>query len=88
MVKLAEWWYEVHAGHTFNSGTFMAFYFALTGLHMLHVIMGIAIIAVALQHLRVRRVPRVTVIEQATTFWHMVDLLWVIIFALLYVLRS
>jgi len=28
-----------------------------------------------------------TMVESGATFWHMVDLLWIVIFALLYVMR-
>lgn len=87
VMKLFEWWLEVDAGHTFPSNTFMSFYFVLTGVHMLHVIMGLIILTVVVGVMRKNSGPRVGVIEQATTYWHMVDLLWVIIFALLYVLR-
>jgi nitric oxide reductase NorE protein len=87
VMKLIEWWLEVGAGHTFPSNTFMSFYFVLTGVHMLHVIMGLVILTVVVGFMRKNPEPRVRVVEQATTYWHMVDLLWVIIFALLYVLR-
>ncbi|MGU3650113.1 cytochrome c oxidase subunit 3 [Mycolicibacterium sp. A43C] len=85
--KLIEWWLEVDAGHTFPSSTFMSFYFVLTGVHMLHVIMGLVILTVVVAIMRKSLEPPANVVEQATTYWHMVDLLWVIIFALLYVLR-
>jgi nitric oxide reductase NorE protein len=88
VLKLAEWWFEASAGHTLSSSTFMSFYYALTGIHMLHVIMGLTILAVVVVFIRGNREPKPNVVEQATTYWHMVDLLWVIIFALLYVLRS
>lgn len=86
-MKLIEWWLEVDAGHTFPSNTFMSFYFVLTGVHLLHVIMGIVILTIVVGLMRKNPRPHAGVVEQATTYWHMVDLLWVIIFALLYVLR-
>lgn len=87
LLKLTEWWLEIRAGHTFPSSTFMSFYYVLTGVHMLHVVMGLSILAVVIVYTRTKASPRAQVVEQATTFWHMVDLLWVIIFALLYVMR-
>jgi nitric oxide reductase NorE protein len=86
VLKLFEWWLEVSAGHTLSSGTFMAFYYVLTGVHMLHVVMGLIILTVVMVYVRANAA-RAQVVEQATTYWHMVDLLWVIIFALLYVMR-
>jgi nitric oxide reductase NorE protein len=87
MLKLFEWWLEVSARHTFPSSTFMSFYYVLTGVHMLHVVMGLSILTVVVVYIRRNADPKAPVVEQATTFWHMVDLLWVIIFALLYVMR-
>jgi nitric oxide reductase NorE protein len=87
VLKLSEWWLEVSAGHTFPSSTFMSFYYVWTGVHMLHVVMGLSILTVVVVYVRRNAHPRAPVVEQATTFWHMVDLLWVIIFALLYVMR-
>jgi nitric oxide reductase NorE protein len=87
VLKLSEWWLEVNEGHTFSTSTFMSFYYALTGVHMLHVVMGVSILAVVMVHIRGNAQRRAQVVEQGTTFWHMVDLLWVIIFALLYVMR-
>jgi nitric oxide reductase NorE protein len=87
VLKLYEWWLEVGAGHTLPSSTFMSFYYVLTGVHVLHVVMGLSILTVVIAYLRTNADRRVNVVEQGTTFWHMVDLLWVIIFALLYVLR-
>ncbi|BBZ39953.1 cytochrome c oxidase subunit 3 [Mycobacterium conspicuum] len=86
VLKLCEWWLEISAGHTFSGGTFMAFYYVLTGVHMLHVVMGLIILTVVVVYVRTNPI-RSQVVEQATTYWHMVDLLWVIIFALLYVMR-
>ncbi len=87
VLKLTEWWLELSAGHTFPSGAFMSFYYVLTGVHLLHVVMGLSILAVVIVYTRSQVDPRPHVVEQATTFWHMVDLLWVVIFALLYVMR-
>lgn len=87
VLKLLEWRLEVSANHTFASGTFMSFYYVLTGVHMLHVVMGLIILTVVMVYIRGSGALRVRVVEQGTIFWHMVDLLWVIIFALLYVMR-
>ena len=42
---------------------------------------------VVIRDLRNPRRGRVSMVEQGATYWHMVDLLWVVIFALLYVMR-
>ncbi|WP_046318989.1 cytochrome c oxidase subunit 3 [Mycobacterium sp. UM_Kg1] len=86
VLKIYEWSSEIQAGYT-NSSTFFSFYYVLTGVHLFHVGIGLLILGVAYRDLRNPRRARVGMVEQAATYWHMVDLLWVVIFALLYVMR-
>jgi nitric oxide reductase NorE protein len=39
------------------------------------------------RELRNPKLRRVSMVETGATYWHMVDLLWIVIFALLYVMR-
>ncbi|MDO5620850.1 MAG: cytochrome c oxidase subunit 3 [Paracoccus sp. (in: a-proteobacteria)] len=64
-----------------ESGTFYTFYFLLTGFHAAHVLAGIAILAlVAIR-------PTRSGVEAGSQFWHMVDLVWVLLFPVIYLLR-
>lgn len=85
-IKIAEWSVEIHDGHTLGKGTFLACYFMFTGVHLLHVAIGLIILGVALRELR-QPEPRAWFTEACGIYWHMVDLLWVLIFVLLYVMR-
>jgi nitric oxide reductase NorE protein len=86
-LKVYEWWSEIHHGHTVATNMFFTFYFVLTGVHLIHVVLGLIILTIVLRDLR-RPVPyRVSLVESGATFWHMVDLLWIVIFALIYVMR-
>lgn len=87
VVKLYEWWAEASRGYTFTKDTFFSFYYILSGAHLVHVLIGLVILAVVVVHLRLRTPARASIAEQGATFWHMVDLLWVLIFALLYIIR-
>jgi nitric oxide reductase NorE protein len=87
VIKLYEWWSEATRGFTLTKDGFFSFYYMLTGAHLLHVIIGLVILVVAIVHLRLQSPTRTSVAEQGATFWHMVDLLWVLIFTLLYVVR-
>lgn len=82
--KLTEWTRESRSGHTFGTNDFFSFYFFLTGIHLVHVFIGFAFIAAAIRNLRGDEASAES-IEAAATYWHMVDFLWVVIFALLYV---
>lgn len=84
--KIYEWRSEIVAGHT-NSNEFFSFYYVLTGVHLFHVGLGLLILGVMVREMRNPRHARVSMVEQGAIYWHMVDLLWVIIFALLYVTR-
>lgn len=85
-IKLHEYTSKIAAGITMMTSEFFTWYFAITGLHFLHVIGGL--IALLVVVLKVRSAPGATVHLQESVglFWHMVDLLWVMLFPILYVL--
>lgn len=87
ILKVFEWSSEISHGHTLASDGFFAFYFVLTGVHLLHVLMGLIVIGVVLRELRTSALRRVSMVETGAVYWHMVDLLWLVVFALLYVMR-
>jgi cytochrome c oxidase subunit 3 len=65
---------------------FFWLYWAMTGLHAVHVIIGIGVLAgVALLALRKSRAPTNT-IEAAGLYWHFVDLVWIFLYPLLYLI--
>lgn len=89
--KYVEWSAKIELGHTAQSDVFFQLYFIITGIHLLHVI--IAMVLLRLMRKRVgqiinRPTPRQSrFIENCATYWHMVDLLWLGIFALFYLMR-
>ncbi|MHA7664963.1 cytochrome c oxidase subunit 3 [Mycolicibacterium sp. HS_4_1] len=85
LVKACEWSAKIAQGHTFPSNDFFMYYYMLTGVHLFHVAIGLVFLGVSYFELRNRK--RVAPVETGATYWHMVDLLWVVIFALLYVMR-
>ncbi|MGV0714758.1 cytochrome c oxidase subunit 3 family protein [Mycolicibacterium sp. XJ662] len=84
--KTYEWGSKITAGHT-NSEMFYSFYYVLTGVHLVHVLIGLIVLGVVIRELRNPARRRVSMVESGAIYWHMVDLLWVIIFGLLYVMR-
>ncbi len=86
--KSFEWGNKIHAGITPATNDFYMYFFVFTGIHLLHVLIGIGVL------LFMRSVSRRLILEQrhirtlesGATFWHLVDLLWVFLFALLYLL--
>jgi nitric oxide reductase NorE protein len=77
-------------GITMHTNDFYMFYFTLTGAHFFHFIAGMIILAAL--WFRVGREPLDTRlykrIEAGALYWHMVDLLWIFIFPMLYLLGA
>jgi nitric oxide reductase NorE protein len=87
LIKAFEWSSKIAHGYTFPSNDFFMFYYMLTGVHLFHVALGLVFLGVVFFELRNPRLRRVSMVETGATYWHMVDLLWVVIFALVYVMR-
>lgn len=85
--KMFEWSAKIHQGLELSTNRFFSFYYFLTGIHVLHVLIGFGFLGVMIYQLRSPQRRSMPVIESGAIYWHMVDFLWVIIFALLYVMR-
>jgi nitric oxide reductase NorE protein len=84
-LKIFEYAEKLKVGITPLTNDFFMYYFAFTGVHLLHVAIGSGALAFAIGV--ARRGPsanRTMIVECAATFWHLVDLLWIILFALFY----
>ncbi|MBV8177883.1 MAG: cytochrome c oxidase subunit 3 [Mycobacterium sp.] len=86
-IKAYEWSTEIAQGYTISTNDFFMYYYMLTGVHVFHVALGLLILGITVRELRNPRRRRMFMVEAGATYWHMVDLLWIVIFALLYVMR-
>jgi nitric oxide reductase NorE protein len=86
-LKIVEWVRLIHEGHTFTSSDFMQYFFFLTGMHAIHLVIGFVTLGVLIHHLSDASTRSQQTIETCSTYWHTVDLFWVLIFALLYIVR-
>jgi nitric oxide reductase NorE protein len=86
-LKIAEWVHLIRGGNTFTSSDFMQHFFFLTSIHAIHLIIGFVVLGVLVHQLSDPRRRSTETIETCSTYWHTVDLFWVVIFALLYVVR-
>lgn len=84
--KVAEYSLKIQAGITPATNSFFSFYFFITLVHFLHVIAGMLFIAYCRSQARARTGTGryLTGLENVGLFWHFVDILWVFIFPLLY----
>lgn len=87
--KISEYAHKAAAGVSMLTNDFFMYYFILTGLHFFHFMIGMIVLGVLWS--RARRGPLdgryVVWIESGASYWHMVDLLWLLIFPLMYLLR-
>ncbi|MGV0794312.1 cytochrome c oxidase subunit 3 [Mycolicibacterium sp. XJ1819] len=87
VAKVAEWVIEIRMGNTFTSDEFFQHYIFLTSLHCIHVLIGFVVLGVVVYQLWNPARRSQQLVETGATYWHTVDLLWVLIFAMLYVVR-
>jgi cytochrome c oxidase subunit 3 len=68
---------------------FFSIYFMLTGLHGVHVLVGIGVLAWVLLRARQGRYSPAyhTPVENVGLYWHLVDIVWIFLFPLLYLVR-
>ncbi|MFT5118055.1 MAG: nitric oxide reductase NorE protein [Kiritimatiellia bacterium] len=90
ILKVFEYREKMQAGISFDSNDFFIFYYMLTGIHFLHLVLGLCVLAYLWYFaLHVKGSPtddQFTTFEFSAIYWHMVDLLWILIFPLLYLL--
>lgn len=85
-LKIFEYTQALSHGHTPSSGSFFLYYFALTGIHLFHVCIGMAVLGWMWRQTRraMLSAQRMSYVEGGACFWHLVDLLWMVLFPLLY----
>jgi nitric oxide reductase NorE protein len=89
IVKIGEYSHHFALGINLSTNTFYMFYLSLTVFHFMHVIMGMVILAaVAIKAKQgCYSAQEHTGVETGASYWHMVDLVWLILFPLVYVMR-
>ena len=68
---------------------FFVLYYFMTGLHGLHVIIGATLLAIAGKRVQDGKVTHdnFVFLENAGLYWHLVDLIWIFLFPLLYLIH-
>lgn len=89
IVKLTEYSAAFEQGISLSSSPFHMFYLSLTFFHFMHVILGMVILAALWQGARRGRYQPgdMNGLETGAAYWHMVDLVWLILFPLVYVIH-
>ncbi|MEI7898139.1 MAG: cytochrome c oxidase subunit 3 family protein [bacterium] len=96
--KYFEWGHKIHIGLypgsdlmlTLSHGQVMFFslYFFMTGLHMFHLVVGGIILTIAMLKVKNETINagRYVLLENGGLYWHLVDLIWIFLFPLLYLI--
>ncbi|MEK6609792.1 MAG: cytochrome c oxidase subunit 3 family protein [Gemmatimonadota bacterium] len=88
VIKLFEFSAKFSQGISLSTNTFYMFYLSLTIFNFMHVILGMVILAAVM--LKARRggytAEQHTGVETGASYWHMVDLVWIILFTIVYLI--
>ncbi len=96
--KYFEWGHKIHIGLypgsdlmvSLSHGQVMFFslYFFMTGLHMFHLVVGGIILTIAMVKVQSGTInaDRYVLLENGGLYWHLVDLIWIFLFPLLYLI--
>lgn len=87
-LKLIEYAHLLANGLGLEHNTFFTLYWILTAFHFLHVLLGMVILAWLAEGCRRRRygAQQCSGLESGVLYWHMVDLVWVLLFPVVYIL--
>jgi len=87
--KALEWSHLFLRGISLYTSEFFMFYFMFTGIHAFHVLLGTGVLLHLYSRLRgaPTLAPSLRITEAGGVFWHLVDVLWIVLFALLYLAR-
>jgi len=89
VIKVFDYRASVYAGITLNTNEFYTLYFMLTGIHLVHVIIGTGVLVYMYALVSKRPVKTkkdIVALESGGVFWHLIDILWVFLFALFYLM--
>ncbi|OUS07917.1 hypothetical protein A9Q81_00785 [Gammaproteobacteria bacterium 42_54_T18] len=88
-LKIVEYMEKINQGITVTEDRFFELYFTFTGIHLLHVVIGISLLTFVAYRAFVKKQDAFSTpgfIEGVACYWHMIDLLWLMLFSLFYLL--
>lgn len=99
VLKLSEWFIHIHEGIVAGTGyhgpwdgrgtkLFFTLYFIMTGIHMFHLVVGIGLVVWMFVLARRATVSkRLVAIELVALYWNFVDLIWIFLWPMFYLMR-
>jgi nitric oxide reductase NorE protein len=87
ILKGVEYYHKIDSGITLDTNMFFTFYWMLTGFHLIHVIMGLVILIWTNYGMMKKNSDTgIDDVEACAAFWHMCDLIWLLLFPVLYLI--
>lgn len=87
IVKSIEYYHKIQAGISLDTNLFFSFYWMLTVFHLIHVIMALVILVWTNYGMMKKNSDTVAEdVEACASFWHMCDLIWLLLFPVLYLI--
>jgi nitric oxide reductase NorE protein len=87
ILKTIEYNAKINIGLTVDYNTFFTFYWMLTLFHVIHVIVGLVILIIVHRDLsKKKEQTNLDDFEASAAFWHMCDLIWLLLFPIIYLI--
>jgi nitric oxide reductase NorE protein len=89
VIKIMEFAEKSAQGINLSTNTFFMFYLLLTAFHFMHVILGVVILFNIRQKTKAGgyTIEDHKGMETGASYWHLIDLLWIVLFPLIYIIR-
>ena len=88
VVKGVEFYQKLEIGIGLDYNTFFTFYWLMTGFHFIHVLFGVGLLSFMYKAVKNKKYNSNNMfdVESSATYWHMCDLIWILIFPVLYLI--
>jgi len=88
VIKGFEFYQKIDLGYGFSYNEFFTFYWLMTGFHFVHVLFGVILLTYMSRAVKKKKYNSETMfdVEASATYWHMCDLIWILIFPVLYLI--
>ena len=88
VVKGTEYYHKIELGLTIRENIFFTYYWFLTGFHFLHVTVGVILLLAIKPSIKKKKYNSNDFldVETVATFWHMCDIIWILIFPVIYLM--
>ncbi len=87
VLKTIEYIHKLDTGYGIGYNTFFSYYWLLTLFHVIHVLVGLVILISIYFNMQYGKIKtKLEDFEAGTAFWHMCDLIWLLLFPVLYLI--